>query len=184
MKKICNSCPYREGDKRTMREQAERILDLKNENAALNQKLDECRAGENEAASVLALAKKQADELVRKAKVHYALECERLKTYRQKWEKYIEGRSAAGILAENIKRTDEVLKECQKMLEEMLYTDLGVDEEVAKGYIAERDRLDDEPRLDYAALNLQLKKPKSGDKITDREIDDMLKRLRGEEEIF
>lgn len=181
MKKLCKVCPFREGDKKTMREQAERIVELKKEVNDISLKLEVFRSKEAEANSALAFAKQKAEELKNEAVVKYALECERLRIYRDKWQKYIDGRAKAGELALNIKKTDQVLRECQLMLEEMMYSDLDIGSgSVAQDYIAERDRLDDEPQLNYESIAIKTRKKAGEERISDEEIDAMLKLLKEE----
>ena len=82
----------------------------------------------------MAFAKKKSEELVQEAQIKYALECERLRVYRNKWLRYIKDKDKAGTL-KDIERTNQVLKECQIQLEDMLYTDLGINQNVADSYL-------------------------------------------------
>lgn len=163
-----------------MLEQAERIVELKKEINGLSVALEKFRSQEAEAAMAITFAKKKAEEIKNDATVKYALECERLRMYREKWQRYIDGRATAGQLAENIKKTDDTLRECQLMLEEMLYSDLNIERSVAEEYISERDRLDDEPQLNYEAIAIKTKRLAKEERISDGEIESMLRRLKGE----
>ncbi|MBR1747222.1 MAG: hypothetical protein IJ735_03290 [Clostridia bacterium] len=126
-----------------VKEQAARIAELKQENASLVKRLDEYVAREKELADTIAFAKKKCDEWVSNAKIKYALECERLKTFRAKWL------SAAkdGYLKYGVEKTDQILQECRAELEKAFADDLGVTD-----YLFERDRISAEPTLDYRAI--------------------------------
>ena len=134
----------------------------------------------------MAFAKEKAEEIIQDAKIKYALECQRLRLYRNKWMRYIKDKNREGKLAADIEKTNEVLKECQSQLEDMLYTDLGIDKSVVDSYIYERERIDAEPALNYKAIieqNLKLEEDDEEDfdgedKITDEELEKMLEKLR------
>jgi len=107
---------------------------------------------------------------VREAKVKYALECERLKLYRAKWTKCVENDS----LNKNLQRTLTTLRDCQLEMEAMLASDLG---ENFKAYLSERNRLSDEPSLDYQAIVKPAKKADE-DMLTDEELNELLEQLQ------
>lgn len=128
--------------------QSKRIEELKVENEKLHKELDKYRALEKEISDTLSYAKKQAESIVSEAKIKYALECERIKVYRQKWTQVAQSNNKGRIL-DSFEKTFETLKQCQTDMENMLACDLGDD---MKSYIAERDRLNTEPCLNYKAI--------------------------------
>lgn len=177
MKKDCKKCEIVLRNNNTMKEQAIRIVELKREINDLSIALEEYKKRETEISQILTFAREKADELMRDAKTKYALECQRLKLYRNKWMRYIKDRNKAGKLSEDIEKTNEVLKECQIQLEDMLYTDLGINQSVTDSYIYERERIDDDPILDYRAIiDENINKE---EKITNEELERMLEKLRG-----
>lgn len=176
MKKDCKKCDIVEKNNTIMKEQAIRIADLKKEINDLSIALEEYKKREAEIAQVLTFAREKAEELTREAKTKYALECQRLRVYRNKWMRYIKDKNKTGKLAEDIETTNEVLKECQAQLEDMLYSDLGINQNVSDSYIYERERIDDEPILDYRAIiDENINKE---EKITNEELERMLEKLR------
>lgn len=186
MKKDCKKCDIIKKNNDTMREQAARIVELKKQLNNLCVELEEYKKKEKQIIQVLAFAKEKAEEIIQDAKIKYALECQRLRLYRNKWMRYIKDKNREGKLAADIEKTNEVLKECQSQLEDMLYTDLGIDKSVVDSYIYERERIDAEPALNYKAIieqNLKLEEDDEEDfdgedKITDEELEKMLEKLR------
>ncbi len=188
MRRFCKSCKIIEKNNQIMKEQALRIVELKQEVNDLAIELEKYRRKEMEITQLLAYSKKKSEEIVQEAKIKYALECQRLRLYRNKWMRYIKDKNKAGKLAEDIERTNRVLKECQIQLEDMLYTDLGININVADSYICERERIDDEPSLNYQAIiDEHTKSPiKTGSveniedeqKIRNEELEKMLDKLR------
>ena len=73
-----------------MREQRERIVQLREENSALRAKLEESRKREAEAGEVLAHATAKAREIENAAKLRYRTEIQRLREFHVRWEKYYE----------------------------------------------------------------------------------------------
>lgn len=180
MKKDCKKCEIVIKNNNIMKEQAMRIVELKKEINDLSIALEEYKKRESEIAQILKFAKEKAEELIKEAKTKYALECQRLKLYRNKWMRYIKDKNSAGKLAEDIEKTNEVLKECQVQLEDMLYSDLGINKSVTDSYIYERERLDDEPILNYRAIisqninNLE----EDEEKLSNDELQKMLEKLK------
>ncbi|MFA6866393.1 MAG: hypothetical protein WCR54_02635 [Clostridia bacterium] len=153
--------------------QAKRIEELKKENAILKNALDNYQKKEQEIASTLNIAKKQADNLVGDAKVKYALECERLKVFSKKWTSLIN--KSPEKLLESIKKTDETLKTCQIEIEDMLINNFGKDME---SYLYERNRLDRSPQLDYTEIvTEEEQKDNSIDKLPFDELQELLNQL-------
>lgn len=179
MKKVCINCEIVNKNNNIMREQAKRIVELKKEVNDLSINLELYRSREVEITQILSFAKNKAEELVQESKIKYALECQRLKLYRDKWMRYIKDKNKAGKLAEDIEKTNDVLKECQVLLEDMLYTDLGINQSVSESYLNERERIDDEPSLNY---NTIIKETEANlydnDLISDDELGKMLAKLR------
>jgi cell division septum initiation protein DivIVA len=128
--------------------QSRRIEELKQENEKLYKELEKYRAQEKEISETLSYAKKQAENIVSEAKIKYALECERIKIYRQKWTLVAANNNKERII-ESLEKTFDTLKQCQTEMENMLACDLGDD---MKSYIEERDRLQTEPCLNYKAI--------------------------------
>lgn len=159
-----------------MKEQAERIAELKKINADLTLALEEYRGREREIAETLAFANKKSAEILAESKVKYALECERLRAYRKKW--IVAAHS--GALKSSYEQTERVLRECQAELENALACDLGTAD-----YAAERDRLDDEPKLNYEAIIAEesagscpaSRTAKQIDELSDEELDELLTQL-------
>lgn len=179
MKKICKKCEIVNKNNNVMREQAKRIIELKKEVNDLSVCLEQYRSKEGEITQILSFAKTKAEELVQESKIKYALECQRLKLYRDKWMRYIKDKNKAGKLAQDIEKTNEVLKECQVLLEDMLYTDLGINQSVSQSYINERERIDDEPSLDYNTIIKETEENFYGKEIiTDEELGKMLSKLK------
>lgn len=138
-----------------MREQTLRIQELKRENADLINKLEDYRKKEESIISTINFAQNEADKLIRDSRQRYALECERLKKFREKWVGYVSISKKTGKLAEDFEESNRVLKECQAELEEMIYKDLmegsSIDD-VKKSYFEERERTDGEPTLNYKEI--------------------------------
>lgn len=126
-----------------IREQADRIAELKRLNSDLALALEEYRLREKAITDALNYAQQKSAEILAEAKVKYALECERLKAYRKKWISAVKN----GAMKTSYELTEKTLLDCQKELETALASDLGTDD-----YILERERLGDEPNLNYEAI--------------------------------
>ena len=138
-----------------MREQTQRIQELKRENADLINKLEDYRKKEESIISTINFAQSEAEKLRRDSRERYAIECERLKKFREKWVGYVSIAKKTGKLAEDFEESNRVLKECQVELEEMIYKDLmdGSPIDTAKqDYLNERERIGAEPTLDYKKI--------------------------------
>lgn len=155
-----------------IKEQADRINELRDENTNLLVALEGYRKKEKEISDLLNYAKKQSEDLKNEAKVKYALECERLKVYRQKWTKVLNAKNGE-TLAFSYEKTLATLKECQKEMEEMLANDLG---ENMRDYLSERNRIDDDPILDYQAI-IKNQSAEEIEVLTNEEIQDLLNQL-------
>lgn len=70
-------------------EQRKRIEDLKHENRELKVKYDQLKLQEDAVSEALINATKKADDIVKNAKIQYALESERLKLFKERWTNYI-----------------------------------------------------------------------------------------------
>ena len=163
-----------------MQEQAQRIVELKQEVNDLCIALENYRKRDSEITQVFAFAKQKAEELVEESRIKYALECERLRVYRNKWMRYINDKNKRGELAQDIEKTNRLLKECQAELEDMLYTDLGINQSVSNSYVLERERIDGEPSLDYQQIIKKAKSFNNGiedDILPDDELEKMLAKL-------
>lgn len=155
-----------------IKQQADRINELREENANLLIALEGYRLKEKQISDLVDYAKKQSEDLKNEAKVKYALECERIKLYRQKWTTIINSKKG-DTLSLNYEKTLSTLKECQKEMEEMLANDLG---ENMKDYLSERNRIDDEPILNYQAIINKSSKVDL-ETLTNEEIQDLLNQL-------
>lgn len=126
-----------------IKEQAERIAELKKINADLTFALEEYRLKEKQIAETLDFARRKSSEIISESKVKYALECERLALFRNKWISAVnEGRIAADYA-----RTEKVLEECRAEMERAFDDDAEISD-----YLSERDRLGEGPSLDYRAI--------------------------------
>ncbi len=128
-----------------IKQQAERIEELREENRALELSLESYRNREKEIVATLEFAKKKGEEYVAMVRVKYALECDRLARFRTKLKAY-------RTKEELIKGYDDAygqLKEWQNELEQAIAKDFG---NPMKDYLGERKRLNDEPALNYGAI--------------------------------
>lgn len=179
MKKKCKDCVLIDNSNKVIREQANRIVELKKQINDLSISLEEYRKKESQTIEAMAFAKKKAEELRQEAQIKFALECESLRVYRNKWLRYIKDKSRAGELAMDIEKTNEVLKECQIQLEEMLQNDLGINGSVSDSYIYERERIDGEPSLNYQKIIEKAKeKVIDDDTLPNDELENMLAKLK------
>lgn len=151
--------------------QSKRIEELKIENEKLHKELDKYRALEKEISETLSYAKKQAENIISEAKIKYALECERIKVYRQKWT-LVAANNNKGRILDSFEKTFETLKQCQTEMENMLAVDLGDD---MKSYIEERDRLQTEPCLNYKAIISE--NENKIDELKNNELEELLNQL-------
>lgn len=128
-----------------IKQQAERIDELREENRALELSLESYRNREKEIVATLEFAKKKGEEYVAMVRVKYALECDRLARFRTKLKAY-------RTKEELIKGYDDAygqLKEWQNELEQAIAKDFG---NPMRDYLGERKRLNDEPALNYGAI--------------------------------
>lgn len=155
-----------------VKEQAERIAELKKQNAELTLALESYKSKEAAIAETLDYARKKSAEMASEAKVKYALECERLKAFRKKWTSL----ARSGNLAASLERTENLLRECQAELEKGLSDDLGTAD-----YIAERERLDAEPNLNYEAIIEEeanaVQTKKQIEELSDEELEELLTQI-------
>lgn len=151
-----------------MKEQAARIAELKQQNALLTQKLEEYQKREREISDAIIATNKKCDEIDSDIKVKYALECERLAYFRKKWT----DAAKYGYLKEGYEKTDRVLKECLTELEKAFADDFGVSD-----YISERERLDDDPDLNYEAIRTEAKKKQKIEEISEKDLAELLKQV-------
>ena len=126
-----------------IKEQAERIAELKKINADLTFALEEYRLKEKQIAETLDFARRKSSEIISESKVKYALECERLNLFRNKWISAVR----AGRADADFARTEKILEECRAEMERAFDDDIGIAD-----YLAERDRLGDSPQLNYRAI--------------------------------
>ena len=179
MRNLCKNCEINKYNNNIMHEQAKRIVELKKEVNDLSIEIENFKKKEEEITQVLIFAREKANEIIQEAKIKNALECERLKIYRNKWLRYIDEKGAKGQLAEDIEKTNHILRECQIELEDMLYNDLDIDKSVCESYICERERIDDEPSLDYKAILQDTKDTfDKQESLSDEELQKMISKLK------
>ncbi len=182
----------RAGDLAVMREQIMRIQELKRENADLLCRIEDYKKKEESIANAINFAQTETERLLKESRDRYALEAERLKSFRAKWVGYVGVVQKNGKLAEEFAESNRVLKECQVELEEMIYKDLmGVNpiDEIKQDYLQERARIDAEPTLDYKqllkkeqtkenseALTIDIK-PAAEEKMSDNELSQLMKQI-------
>ncbi|MGI6214192.1 MAG: hypothetical protein ACOYIQ_06580 [Christensenellales bacterium] len=180
----------RAGDLAVMREQTMRIQELKRENSDLLSKLEEFRKKEESITNAINFAQKEAERLIKESRDRYALECERLKSFRAKWVGYVGVVQKNGKLAEEFEESNRMLKECQIELEEMIYKDLmgkNPIDEVKQDYYEERARIDAEPALNYrhilkekeekdAPITIDLKQA-ANEKMSKTELEQLIKQI-------
>jgi hypothetical protein len=151
--------------------QSKRIEELKQENEKLVLELEKYRLQEKEISETLSYAKKQAESIIGEAKIKYALECERIKVYRQKWTLLAPTNNKTKLI-QSFDKTLDTLRECQKEMESMLANDLGEDME---SYIGERDRLNTDPCLNYQAIIADTEN--KIEHLKESELEELLKQL-------
>ena len=71
-----------------LKEQKSRILDLTKENSQLISDLDKCKDKEKTINQTMLRAEKNAEKLKEKTELQYALEMERLRIFKERWERY------------------------------------------------------------------------------------------------
>lgn len=154
-----------------IRQQAERIEELREENRNLEQSLESYRKREKEIVSTLEFAKKKSDEYVAMVRVKYALECDRISRFRAKLKAY-------RTKEELMRGYDEAyaeLKEWQNELEQAIARDFG---SPMRDYLGERKRLDDDPSLDYGAIiETERTDLENASQITESELKELLEQL-------
>jgi len=180
----------RAGDLAVMREQVMRIQELKRENADLLARIEDYKKKEESIVGAINFAQKETERLLKESKDRYALEAERLKSFRAKWVGYVGVVQNNGKLAQEFEESNRVLKECQAELEEMIYKDLmgsNPIDEVKQDYLQERARIDAEPSLDYKqilknerpaeALTIDIKPPNE-EKMSENELSQLIKQIK------
>lgn len=154
--------------------QSLRLEELKKENERILRELDAYRAKEKEISETLAYAKKQAESITAEAKIKYALECERIKIYRQKWAQLAPSPNNKARLIESFDKTLDTLKECQIEMENMLANDFG---ENMQSYVKERERLREEPILNYRAIINESVRDTKVEGLNENDLEELLKQL-------
>ncbi len=149
-----------------IRSQAERIEELRKENADLAETVEAYRSREKEIADAVVFGKKQQEDYLTELKIRYALENERLKRFLEKLEKF---RSKEELIR-SYDDTFSALKETKKDLERVLREDLG---EGTETFIAERERLGD-VTCPWTEENASSDIP---DALTKEELEELLEQL-------
>jgi predicted RNase H-like nuclease (RuvC/YqgF family) len=154
-----------------IKKQCERIEELRSENSALTKSVEDYRKREKEIADTLDFARKKSEEYVAMARVKYALECERVKRFREKLEKF---RSRDELIAGYDNAFSE-LRELQEEMERAIAEDLGG---AMTDYLSERKRINDDPRLDYGAIIDSAETDlEASNKISEDDLKDLLEQL-------
>ena len=161
----------KENYERLLHAQSERLEELRKENAELQNKISGYAAREKEITDALVFAKQKGEEYVSLVRVKYALECDRIRRYREKLEKY---RSREELL----KGYDDAfreLKEWQNDLEKALTGECGAE---LQDYLSEKERLSDEPQLRYGEIvDKETTDLLTADKISEEELKELLEQL-------
>lgn len=161
----------KEAYERLLKTQSDRIEELRKENAELNAAVSSFHAREKEIADALTFAKQKGEEYVSLIRVKYALECDRIRKYREKLEKY---RSREEL----IRGYDDAFRELrawQDELENALIEGAG---EEMRDYEREKERLKDEPQLRYGEIAEREKTNlMTAEKISEEELKELLEQL-------
>lgn len=151
--------------------QSKRIQELKQENNDLLILLESYRIKETEISDTLAYAKKQADDIIKDAKLKNALEMERLLIIREKWRRLADISNPKQAL-ERITHTLEALDECVKELTDRLNNDLP---EAVIDFMNEQERLDKLP-TDGARQKLTLTTEQI-EELSENELEELLSQI-------
>ncbi|MFA5449674.1 MAG: hypothetical protein WC292_04475 [Clostridia bacterium] len=122
-----------------IKSQAARIEELKKEIFNVQNELSRLREREEGISDALRLAARHAKDYEREAKIRFALECERLDSYRRRWRGYISNLSRAEKLGQEVIHTEKLLKECREEMAQFIEEDLP--SPPTEDYFSETERL-------------------------------------------
>lgn len=142
---------------------AERIEELKKQNAELTIMLEEYRKKEQHIADALAYADAMQKSIEAELKIKYALECERLSSFRKKWL----AAANAGAASGDYEKTLAVLDECRAVLTEEFDSP------------ADKDFREEEIRLSRLDENVTQKNAEKRhiDELSETELQELLRQL-------
>ena len=171
-KKVLKKTKPADGNALLLKQQAERISELKSENETLNNALEKYREREREVVDAVEFARKKGDEYVTMIRIKYALECERIKRFKERLEKF---RSREELL----KCYDTAYGELNAWIDEMeknMANDFG---NAMSDYLSEKRRLKEEPSVEYASLIGSDGKDELTDlgKLSEEDLRDLLEQL-------
>lgn len=127
-------------------EQKRRIEELKEENRALQLKLNEYKEKEKTVGDAILAASEKAEEILGASRIRYALESERLKLFRDKWIKYVESASEKVRKIDDTVNINAYLTRMDDELRETIGGDLNIKKaripgDPEKQFMSERERL-------------------------------------------
>lgn len=159
--------------------QAERIEELKRENNRLSIELAKYRARESEITEAMAFAKKKAKELEQEANARYALEWERLESYRRKWTGAVQNLEKAESLGEQVIKTERYLRQCAQELKEIINKDIPFDNPPQTDYYKETARLTSRCGIKLGGLDdFEEKEPsEEASSISDEELEKLVRQV-------
>lgn len=169
MKKI-KTFSKEQNDALTTLRQADRLEELRAQNAKLQQELDEYKKRERQIEEALTFAKKAGDEYVALVKVKYALECERIERFRKNLERYRDKEQ----LLKAFDNDYEELRRLQTELEKSMNKGFG---SVTDDYYEEKERLHDDNSVDYGDIIDGNEDLLHADKISDEDLKELLEQL-------
>ena len=160
-----------EYDAQIIKQQAERISELKTEIDVLEKALEVYRKRERDVVDTVDFARKKGDEYVAMIKIKYALECERIRRFKERLEKF-------RTRDELIRCYDTAFGELNAWLDEMERTIANDFGSAMTDYISERKRLNTEPELDYTEITKRLKTDLSeAGQLSEEDLKDLLDQL-------
>lgn len=171
-KKTLKKVKPADGNALLLKQQAERIAELKAENETLNNVLEKYREREREVVDTVEFARKKGDEYVAMIKIKYALECERIKRFKERLEKF---RSREELL----KCYDTAYGELNVWIEDMEKTMANDFGNAMSDYLSEKRRLKEGPDVEYVSLLGNDGKENFTDlgKLSEEDLRDLLEQL-------
>ena len=109
-----------------LKEQAERIDELRSECAALREENADYRDREKSVAKALLAASEKAEEIEAAAKVRYSLEIQRLNSFREKWSDYLSKLKDDKVIGAEARRFDRFMEDLEAELTEVMEHDLNM----------------------------------------------------------
>ena len=122
-------------------QQTEKIEFLRAEINHLEKRIEEYVAREREVEEVLNFAKMRAEEYEKEAKIRFALERERLSSYREKWQKRLDSLGNADRLGEEILECNEYFKNISDELRGIINDEKIINDQPTETYVKETKRL-------------------------------------------